>query len=274
MSDNMGLFVGGVALSICISSCNSLGMGLQKRVHKKLAVADPSSQKKFYQDKNWLMGLICMAFASIGSIGNYALLGQSRAAAMASITIVTNAIMARYMLNEILRWYDIMVIILIMVGVTIAVVYGSTAGGAPRTSLDDIITLLNRQEVYVATAIIVVYAIVAELYVRRSEKRGKSGSRTVLEAKTECLVRAFTAGLFSGSTGFFAKGVVVSIESMASTKSTGDLAKWQFWLFLIALPASIVLQLRQLNAGLRWFDATEVVPIYQSSIIFWGVCSG
>ena len=51
MGENIGLFAAGVALSICISSFNSLGMGLQKKVHKSLSLGDEGTKKKYYQDR-------------------------------------------------------------------------------------------------------------------------------------------------------------------------------------------------------------------------------
>jgi hypothetical protein len=264
--DSDGVFAAGVFLSIFISCCNSLGMGLQKRVHKKLSMTGAAGE--YYKDPGWVVGLVCMTIASVGSLGNYALLGQSRASAMASITIVTNAIMAKYFLGEYIGLMDVLVIAVITVGVTIAVVYGATAGAQTTTTLTEICALLSRDAVYVATALIVLYAGFAELATRVLRARALTGKQSNAEAKLECFLRAFTAGLFSGSTGFFAKAVVATIGSMAATHSSADLAKWQFWLFLIGLPCSILFQLRGLNAGLRYFDVSQVVPIYQSSIIF------
>ena len=99
-------------------------------------------------------------------------------------------------------------------------------------------------------------------------------ARTHVEARLECVARAFLAGLFSGLTGFLAKFTVVAIEAMIRARSAADLRRYEFWLMLLALPVSIVLQLRELNGGLRRFDATEVVPMYQAAIVIWGVTFG
>ena len=237
-------------------------MGLQKRTHRTIA----ASGGVYWRKRQWQIGLLCLATASIGSLGNYALLGQSRASAMASLTIVTNAIMSVWFLGERFTPIDAAASLTVGVGIIVAVVFGSAAGGAARNSLADIVAVLDRTEVYICTGILVAVMVMCEVVVRYLARRGVA-EHSHAEEKTELFLRAFMAGVFSGSTGFFAKAVVACVESMASTGSAADFATWQFWFFLLGLPASIVLQLRSLNGGLRRFDALAVVPIYQGCIV-------
>lgn len=261
--DSVSAFLAGVAISIVCSICNSLGMGLQRQSHHR----DP--QGLFFRERTWLVGLSCMAVASLLSLGNYSLLGQARASAMTSLTIVTNAVMARTMLGEVLTWADGGATLLIGSGIVVAVVYGSNGGGAPRTSLDDVVNLLRREVVTIAASVLVTLLILCEVSVRFSERRG---GRVL--GKIECFTRALMAGLFSGCTGFLAKSVVVSIEAMVAAKSPADLKRFEIWLIGLSLPISIVFQLRALNGGLRRFPAMEVVPIYQACVVVSGVAFG
>jgi len=188
---------------------------------------------------------------------------------MTSLTIVTNAVMARTMLGEVLTWADGGATLLIGSGIVVAVVYGSNGGGAPRTSLDDVVNLLRREVVTIAASVLVTLLILCEVSVRFSERRG---GRVL--GKIECFTRALMAGLFSGCTGFLAKSVVVSIEAMVAAKSPADLKRFEIWLIGLSLPISIVFQLRALNGGLRRFPAMEVVPIYQACVVVSGVAFG
>jgi hypothetical protein len=244
-----------------------------------------------------------MAFASICSLGNYALLGQARAAAMASLTIVSNLVMARVLLKETLTRVDFAASALIMCGIVVAVVFGSAGGSSANTNLDDILALLRRDAVYVAAAVIVVLLLACEAVVQVAERRdalrassavgaaafvvvgggrgeiggggtGVPPSRARLEAKVECFARAFMAGIFSGLTGTLAKATVVSIEAMISARSPRDLGRFELWLIGLSLPLSIVLQLRSLNGGLRRFPALSLVPLYQAFIVICGVSFG
>ena len=264
-------FVAGVVVSIVCSVCNSVGMGLQKLTHRRLE-SRPASDRAYWREPQWLLGLLAMTLASVCALGNYALLGQSRAAAMASLTIVTNAVMARYLLGEPFALRDAAVAALIMAGIVVAVVFGSSAGGASSIPLQALLDSIDRPAAAGMAAGVAVVAAAFVAFIAYAVRRG--AARTHVEARLECACRAFLAGLFSGLTGFLAKGVVVAVEAMFRAKSFADLQMFQFWLFLIFLPVSIVLQLRELNGGLRRFDATEVVPAYQAAIVIWGVTFG
>ena len=260
-----GTYAAGILLSCLISSLNSAGMGLQKRVHRVVA-AGGGSGIKYWQHRQWQVGLVCLAAGAIGSLGNYALLGQSRASAMASLTIVTNAIMSVWFLGERFTRVDAAVSVTVGTGIIIAVTFGSAAGGAERNTLDDLVAVLNRDVVYATAGTTFAVVVGCELAVRWLS-RLPAATRSHASEKAELFLRSFMAGIFSGSTGFFAKAVVACVESMASNGSAADMGRWQFWLFLVGLPTSIVLQLRGLNGGLRRFDALAVVPIYQGCIV-------
>jgi drug/metabolite transporter (DMT)-like permease len=266
-----GGFVAGVVVSIVCSVCNSVGMGLQKLTHRRLE-SRPAADRAYWREPQWLFGLLAMTLASVCALGNYALLGQSRAAAMASLTIVTNAVMARYLLGEPFALRDAAVAALIMAGIVVAVVFGSSAGGASSIPLQALLDTIDRPAAAGMAAGVVCVAAAFVAFITYAVRRG--AARTHIEARLECACRAFLAGLCSGLTGFLAKGVVVTVEAMFRAKSVDDLRMYQFWLFLIFLPVSIVLQLRELNGGLRRFDATEVVPAYQAAIVIWGVTFG
>jgi hypothetical protein len=104
------LYAAGVALSVCISAANSLGMGLQKRAHRRLQALPEAGRPAASSDAGWRAGLAFLGCGAIGSLGNYALLGQARASAMAGITVVSNAAMAHYMLGEQLSAMEMMAV--------------------------------------------------------------------------------------------------------------------------------------------------------------------
>ena len=239
--------------------------------HRRLE-ARPASERTYWREPQWLLGLVAMTLASVCALGNYALLGQSRAAAMASLTIITNAVMARYYLGEAFTWRDAIVAAVIMAGIVVAVIFGSSAGGAASLPLQSLVDELMRPAAAGMAAGVVAVGGIFVAFITYAVRRGVA--RSHLEARLECVARAFLAGLFSGLTGFLAKFVVVVVESMFRSHSADDLKRYEFWLMLIFLPVSIVFQLRELNGGLRRFDATEVVPMYQSAIVIWGVTFG
>ena len=61
---------------------------------------------------------------------------------------------------------------------------------------------------------------------------------------------------------------------MVGNHSAEYLERYEFYLFLLSLPASLFLQLFYLNSALRQMDSLETVPVYQCSIIIVGEWGG
>jgi len=264
-------YIAGVFLSVLTACVNSCGMGLQKRVHLDLALLPAGAVRAYWRDRRWVGGLVCMAVASGLVLVNYALLGQARASAMSSMTIVTNAVMAKHYLHESFTRVDAGATALIIAGIVVAVVFGAQGGGGTSDDLAALLADLSNDTVYVSSACIVVAVVALSLFVRRSEAAGAAaGARGA-----ECFARALLAGIFSGSTGFFAKAVTYAARaSIAAHDARGSVANGFFYIFLVGLPFSIFMQLKTLNEGLRAFDAIEIVPMYQASIVCVGVSWG
>jgi hypothetical protein len=260
----------GVSLALCCSILNATGLALQKRAHRQLE----GTGRKYYREKQWLIGIVCMAIASVASLANFGLLGQARASAFASLTLINNAILAHFLLKEKFTKWDAASTGTVAAGITTSIVFGSSGVSSQTNSLDDIVNLLHRDEVYYAAPVFAALFIGCELYVRWMRRLRKAGTKKNWQARIECFCRALFAGLCSGTTGLTAKCIVVSCQSMVTTHSAETLKRFEFWLMLFALPLSLVLQLRSLNGGLRYFPALELIPIYQASIVIVGVSFG
>lgn len=248
-------------------------MGLQKRVHLELS-ALPRDQPlpKYWLDRRWILGFVCMTVASFSVLVNYSILDQSRASAFSSLTIVSNAIMAKYYLREEFTRYDAAAAVCIVTGVVICAIFGAVApAGSPQT-LQELWVELSRTTVYVVSPLIFLLVVLLFSFVRYSESLLK---KSYSLSRMECFARAFLAGIFSGSTGFFAKAVVCAItDTVQHEYWGGSLGDPRFYVFILGLPASIFLQIKCLNDGLRAFDTVELVPIYQACIVGVGVSWG
>lgn len=89
-----------------------------------------------------------------------------------------------------------------------------------------------------------------------------------------CGAKAFTSGLFSGTTGFCVKSTIEVVTTAIGQERYSEFARWQFWIIALCLPISLGCQIGFLNSALRQFDAMMVVPIYQSMIVLAGVGFG
>ena len=278
-SPSTDAYIGAVFISILVACCNSTGMGLQKRVHLELAsardAAPAAPRAAYWKDPRWAVGLVCMFLASMLVLVNYSLLDQSRASAFSSLTIVSNAVMAKFYLRETFTRYDAVSAALILTGVVICGIFGATASSGSPSTLDQLWAQLSRTVVYVVAPLVAALAAALHLLIRRSEAEALAGRRSHLMHRLECFGRAFLAGIFSGSTGFFAKAVVCAVSDSLKTRLvSGSLGNPKFYLFLAGLPLSIFCQLKTLNEGLRAFDTMELVPIYQASVVAVGVSWG
>jgi hypothetical protein len=273
-------YVLAIFIAMVISCFQSLGMGLQKRVHLELAALPPDAPRQpYFKHARWLAGLGAMTTASLMVIVNYTLLGQSRASAFAALSVVTNCVMAKYYLRENFTRYDAAAAALILSGVAVCAIFGASAGTG-TVPLHDLVAVLSRPAVYAASALALAAVAAMTAVVRFAKARGAGRSRAVHSA--ECAARAVIGGIFSGSTGFFMKGVTSGVSSSfrAPTDAApnpfyhtvGDsLAYGFFYVFLLGLPLSLVFQLRTLNAGLANFEAVEFVPMYQAALVVIGV---
>ena len=268
-------YISAVFISILVACCNSTGMGLQKRVHLELASFTGRARTPYWRDPRWGVGLVCMFAASLLVLVNYSLLDQSRASAFSSLTIVSNAVMAKFYLRESFTRYDAASAALILTGVVVCGIFGATASSGSTSTLDELWAQLSRPMVYICAPLAAALAAALYALIRRSEAEAQRAKRTHLQHRLECFARAFLAGIFSGSTGFFAKAVVCAVsDSAKSHLVAGSLGNPKFYLFLVGLPCSIFCQLKTLNEGLRAFDTVELVPIYQASVVAVGVTWG
>ena len=246
------LYAAGVALSVCISAANSLGMGLQKRAHRRLQALPEAGRPAASSDAGWRAGLAFLGCGAVGSLGNYALLGQARASAMAGITVVSNAAMAHYMLGEQLSAVDALVAALVIAGIATSVTFGAGAtGSTPVATLDQLLAVLNRDAtVEVAAPITALLALGCELGARALKARRDAADaaeaadatevpkaaaaarrppRELALRRVEAFMRALLCGCFSGLTGFCAKAVTCCVSSMVTERSADDLRRGEFW---------------------------------------------
>ncbi|RYG55998.1 hypothetical protein EON66_03965 [archaeon] len=276
--ESVGAYIGGVCLALVTTTLNATGVMLQKLTHKQRAAAAPKGvpAKPLWKEIKWMAGLACMGAGSLLSLAVFALLGQSRASAMAAVTIVTNAILSRLFLKEVFTMIDLVATLIIGThmqhartdwgmmlgalrrlpspahpvlvplarlvanvagsGTVVSVVFGSTASGPPIHDVETIVDLLHRKVVYIAFPIMVCAFFALLGFITVSSKR--RDKRSHIEHKLECFARAFCAGLFSGTTGFLSKAVVTTITSMWKDKSAADLTRFEFYLFILSLPGA------------------------------------
>lgn len=139
--------------------------------------------------------------------------------------------------------------------------------------VDSIIEVMDRDAVWFGSLII--GAIMALcLYFIYQKRDAEVSLLSPKEKWALCGAKAFTSGLFSGTTGFCTKSTIEIVNTAFAHQRWGEFERWQFWIIALSLPLSLMCQIGFLNSALRQFDAMMVVPIYQSMIVLAGVGFG
>lgn len=283
MTSEAGSYAAGIGIALFSTLSNALGLLCQKLTHRRLAAlaeaeaesgTTKSMGKRYFTQPLWIMGIGCMVVGSGLSFAVFSFLGQSRASAMAAITILWNGILATMCLGERFSVWDGLVSAVIVCGAVVAVVFGSSgAATQPTDDLPSVINMLSRKTVWVAAIVVIILYFSALATVKLISRKGKA--RTPVQIRLECYLRVLLAGTHTGITGMLASSVVKSISGAVREGTAGETASaWQLWVMLLCLPVSLVLQLGFLNSALSQMDALEIVPPYQACVICIGLAWG
>ena len=100
-------------------------------------------------------------------------------------------------------------------------------------------------------------------------------ARTPGQIRLECYLRILISALGTGLTGMVATAVINSIGGAVRTADAASIfTAWQFYILVIALVLSLILQLGFLNSALRQLDALEIIPPYQAGVVIVGIAWG
>jgi hypothetical protein len=222
----------------------------------------------------WLAGLGALVLHTGLALAVLDFLGQSRAAAMGSITILWNGALAAGFLGERFTAWDGLSTTIIVTGAVVSLVYGSNGNAAqPVVSLATFLAVMARPIDYIGGAAVAVLGGASWLGVRALSRLG--AARTAGQVRLECYLRIFISALGTGATGMVANAVIASISGAVHDASAASiLTAWQFYVLLIALPFSLILQLGFLNSALRQLDALEIIPPYQAGVVVIGLAWG
>lgn len=135
----------------------------------------------------------------------------------------------------------------------------------PDYTLDSLLDLYFGSLFPLIYTLVLIAAIVASnLYINRKEKKNTALGLAVFSV---------SAGTLAGFTGLAVKSSVELLKG-AINNNTGDFSRLGPYLFIAAIPCSLVPQLFYLNEGLKHFGAIKFVPLYQSFLILANLFSG
>ena len=199
------------------------------------------AQKNYLKSPWWWLGLILMSIGEGGNFLAYGFAPASIVSPLGVVALISNCMIAPFMLKERFRWRDALGVI-IAVGGT-ATVALSAEGSNPRLGPDEILALIKRWEpltyIGITSSAIIVLAFLSNKY----------GHRTIL-------IDIGLVALFGGYTVLSTKGIASLLTNGLYKVVTYPIS----YPFVAVLVFTAVMQIKYINRALQHFNSTQVIP--------------
>ncbi|ORX97966.1 magnesium transporter NIPA-domain-containing protein [Clohesyomyces aquaticus] len=228
-------------------------LSTRSRSRPTLASADSSSsdggvseeaykQKSYLRSPYWWAGIILMTTGEAGNFLAYGFAPASIVSPLGVVALVSNCIIAPFMLKEPFRKRDGLGVLVAVAGAVTVVL--SASDNNPKLGPEEIWDLIRRWEfeTYLGITIAVIVAL--------SFASDKYGGKSIL-------IDLGLVGLFGGYTALSTKGVA----SMLSYTLWRAITFPVTYLLVAVLVFTAVMQIKYINRALQRFDATQVIPV-------------
>ncbi|KAL3465877.1 magnesium transporter NIPA-domain-containing protein [Aspergillus heterothallicus] len=198
-------------------------------------------RKSYLRSPYWWAGIILMTLGELGNFMAYGFAPASIVSPLGVVALISNCVIAPFMLKEKFRKRDFWGVIIAIAGAVIVVL--SAKSSEDKIGPHDIWVMITRWEFETYLG------ITAALIVILMSASSKYGSRTIL-------IDVGLVGLFGGYTALSTKGV----SSLLSFTLWHVITFPVTYLLAFVLIFSAVMQIRYINKALQRFDSTQVIP--------------
>lgn len=202
---------------------------------------DKPKRKPYLKSPWWWLGLSLMVIGEGGNFLAYGFAGATIVAPLGVVALISNCLIAPFMLKERFRQRDFWGVLVAIGGAVLVVL--SANQDEKKLGPGQLLRDIKRWEFLVYIIITLVFIVALMI------ASPKYGERTIL-------IDLGLVGLYGGYTALSTKGV-------ASLLSTSLYRAFQypiFYILVLVLVGSAVLQVRYLNKALQNFDSTQVIP--------------
>ncbi|KAF1915449.1 magnesium transporter NIPA-domain-containing protein [Ampelomyces quisqualis] len=199
-------------------------------------------QKSYLKSPYWWAGIILMTVGEAGNFLAYGFAPASIVSPLGVVALISNCIIAPFMLKEPFRKRDVLGVVIAVGGaVTVAL---SANDNNPKLGPGEIWKLINTWEfetyLGVTVGVIVLLMVASNRY----------GEKNIL-------IDLGLVGLLGGYTALSTKGVA----SLLSYTLWHVITFPVFYLLVAILIGTAVMQIKYVNRALQRFDATQVIPV-------------
>ncbi|KAK7190193.1 duf803 domain membrane protein [Paraphaeosphaeria sporulosa] len=219
------------------------GSGSLSPVEEEGILAEPAyKQKSYLKSPYWWAGIIMMTCGEAGNFLAYGFAPASIVSPLGVVALISNCIIAPFMLKEPFRARDALGV-LVAVGGAVTVVL-SASDNNPKLGPDEIWSLISTWEfeTYFGITVGIIIALVFA--------SNRYGDKNIL-------IDLGLVGLFGGYTALSTKGVA----SMLSYTLWRAITFPVTYLLVAILVGTAIMQIKYINRALQRFDATQVIPV-------------
>ncbi len=204
---------------------------------------DDSAEKTSYlKSPIWWAGITMMTLGETGNFLAYGFAPASIVSPLGVVALISNCLIAPWLLKERFRWRDGVGVIIAVAGCVTVVMSASTSN--PKLDPDTIWHLITRWEFETYLGITIFLIIVLMFASNRF------GDKSIL-------IDLGLMGLFGGYTALSTKGVASLLSNTIWRAVTFPIT----YLLVAVLVFTAVMQIKYVNRALQRFNATQVIPI-------------
>ncbi|MCJ1417427.1 hypothetical protein MMC32_003771 [Xylographa parallela] len=213
----------------------------QSTIKQEKATEEAAPSTTYLKSPYWWAGILLMTTGEAGNFLAYGFAPASIVSPLGVVALVSNCIIAPYLLKERFRRRDLLGVIVAVAGAVTVVL--SAKNSETRMGPQDLWTAITRWEFEAYLG------ITAGLIVGLMWASGKYGGKSIL-------IDLGLVGLFGGYTALSTKGVASLLSDTLWRSLTFPIT----YLLLFILVSSALLQIRYVNRALQRFDSTQVIP--------------
>ena len=202
---------------------------------------NPRKEKSYLKSPIWWLGITMMTFGEAGNFLAYGFAPASIVSPLGVVALISNCLIAPWLLHERFRWRDGVGVIIAVAGCVTVVMSASDSN--PKLDQDTIWHLITRWEfeTYLGITVFLMLALAAA--------SNKYGDRTIL-------IDLGLMGLFGGYTALSTKGVASLLSNTIWRVVTFPIT----YLLVAVLIFTAIMQIKYINRALQRFNATMVIP--------------
>lgn len=253
----------GVIGTIFGSIVSNFGNNLQKTSLDRDSARPEEMRRASLRQPLWVAGLACMILGAIADFVVLPFAPQSLLAPLATITLVVNVGMANFMNKERPTRRNLFATSMIIAGTACVVVFGDRC--EKTYGADALVARFAKAAMLAYVACVAAGLGAGVVAAVALDARAAERKVPVTNRRSAAFVMAAVGGTFGGNTVLCAKAVGELIaDSIRRARPGQGVLNWHTALFVPALAANLLLQVRFLNEAIRRYAMLLVIPVYST----------